>query len=59
MDASVIKPINIMIIIIVQDTSIESVCQGIQDKEARQIQRALLVSQLFSAIPPLEAVSQS
>ena len=38
-----------------QEHSIGTVCQGIEDQEARQIQRTLLASQLFSAMPPLEA----
>ena len=35
-----------------EENSIETVCQGIPD----EIQRALLVCELFLAIPPLEAV---
>ena len=40
-----------------QEYSIETVCQGIQDEDARQDSKSfLLASQLFSAMPPLEAV---
>ena len=39
-----------------QEISIETVCQGIQDEEARPDSKTSLASQLFAAMPPLESV---
>ena len=39
-----------------QESSIETVCQGIQDEEARPNSKSLFASQWLSAVPLLEAV---
>ena len=39
-----------------QESSIETLCQGVQNEEARPNSKSLFASQLFSAVPLLEAV---